>query len=212
MNKYLNDYNRIYEKKIREINKNQLKDYWKLINKIVKRKKIEQLTLDSLFEFFKEVDNNPHNEQNDEEIIKNFDISNNYEILNSNITPEEIKKSINLLKNNKSSGNDGIINKYIKHNKDKMLPLYVTLFNIILETGIIPTQWSEGVIIPIYKNKGISTQPENQRPITLLPCIGKLFTSALNERFNNFLEINEILSESQAGFRKKNQPQTIYSH
>lgn len=60
----------------------------------------------------------------------------------------------------------------------------------------------EGVIIPIYKNKGYPECPENYRPITLLSCLGKLFTSILNNRLSKFLENNEILSENQAGFRK----------
>ena len=44
--------------------------------------------------------------------------------------------------------------------------------------------------------------PENYRPITLLSCLGKLFTAVLNERLNNFLSENCILFENQAGFRK----------
>ena len=44
--------------------------------------------------------------------------------------------------------------------------------------------------------------PENYRAITLVSCLGKLFTAVLNERLNMFLSENEILSENQAGFRK----------
>ena len=51
-----------------------------------------------------------------------------------------------------------------------MLPIYDKMFNLILETGIIPQHWYKGVIIPIYKNKGDPTPPNNYRPITLLFC------------------------------------------
>ena len=44
--------------------------------------------------------------------------------------------------------------------------------------------------------------PENYRQITLLSCLGKLFSAVLNERLNNFLSENCILFENQAGFRK----------
>ena len=44
--------------------------------------------------------------------------------------------------------------------------------------------------------------PENYRPITLLSCLGKLFTAVLNERLNKFLNYNSILLQNQAGFRK----------
>ena len=42
----------------------------------------------------------------------------------------------------------------------------------------------------------------NYRPITILSCLGKLFTSVLNSRLTAFLDSNEILLENQAGFRK----------
>ena len=52
------------------------------------------------------------------------------------------------------------------------------------------------------KNKGDSLDPNNYRPITLLSCIGKLFTAVLNDRLNTFLDDNHLLSENHAGFRK----------
>ena len=58
-----------------------------------------------------------------------------------------------------------------------------------------------GVIKPLYKNKGDPTLPENYRPITILSCMGKLFTVMLNTRLNTFLEVNNILNETQCGFR-----------
>jgi hypothetical protein len=59
-------------------------------------------------------------------------------ILNSPITIEEIKTVVKGLENGKSSGIDGVINEYIKYTIDDMLHIYVLLFNIILDKGIIP--------------------------------------------------------------------------
>ena len=59
-----------------------------------------------------------------------------------------------------------------------------------------------GLIIPIYKNKGSKDDANNYRGITLLSCLGKLFTSILNHRLTEFCEKNLILKEIQAGFRK----------
>ena len=56
------------------------------------------------------------------------------------------------------------------------------LFNIIFDLGLVPTQWSIGNIIPIYKQKGNKDDPANYRPITLLCCMGKLFKSIINSR------------------------------
>ena len=47
------------------------------------------------------------------------------------------------------------------------------LFNLIFSSGKVPSIWLEGNIMPIYKNKGGKTKPENYRPITILSCMGK---------------------------------------
>ena len=83
-----------------------------------------------------------------------------------------------------------------------MLPFYHILFNRVFESGYIPTTWLEGIIIPLYKNKGEVEVPNNYRPITILSCLGKLFTSILNLRLTTYLENFQVLEENQAGFRK----------
>ena len=89
-----------------------------------------------------------------------------------------------------------------------MLPIYDydKMFNLILETGIIPQNWSKGVIIPIYKKKGDPTSPNNYCPITLLFCVSKLFTSVLNARLNKFLDENNIKQD----FENITAPQITY--
>ena len=56
---------------------------------------------------------------------------------------------------------------------------------------------------PIYKNKGDPTLPENYRPITLLSCLGKLFTCILCNRLENYASEITLINESQCGFRKQ---------
>ena len=43
----------------------------------------------------------------------------------------------------------------------------------------------------------------NFQPITISSCLGKLFTSILNDRLNTFSEELKVLNESQCGFRKQ---------
>jgi hypothetical protein len=51
-----------------------------------------------------------------------------------------------------------------------------------------------------YKNKGDKFDPKNYRPITIVSCLGKLFTAILNERLNEFSESFSVISETQSGF------------
>ena len=67
-----------------------------------------------------------------------------------------------ILQNSKTpSQTDNILNEYIKSTKTLLLPLYVKLFNSVLDTGFIPDTWLKGTIIPIYKNKGDPKDPSN---------------------------------------------------
>ena len=106
------------------------------------------------------------------------------ETLNSKI---EIKCCIKNLKNGKCPGPDTILNEYIRSTSHIFLPIYDKLFNAILDTGFFPEQCSTGCIHPIYKNKGERDNVKNYRPITILSCLSKLFTSILNSRLNDYL-------------------------
>jgi hypothetical protein len=67
--------------------------------------------------------------------------------LNGEITLEEITSAIRNLKTNGTApGYDCVINEYIKSTVSLCIPLYVKLFNTILDTGIIPEIWTIGII------------------------------------------------------------------
>ena len=78
------------------------------------------------------------------------------------------------------------------------------LFNLALNTGIVSTDWCIVLMCPIYKNKGQRNDPYNYRGITLLSCIGKLFTSCLNHRLCSYIECQQMIGNEQAGFRSGN--------
>ena len=97
------------------------------------------------------------------------------------------------MKNAKACGNDLIRNDLFLNCPLEMRTIIVDFFNIVLDSGIVPFEWCIGVIIPIFKNKGENTNPDNYRGITLLSCLGKLFTSVLNNRISNFLDKNHYV-------------------
>ena len=118
--------------------------------------------------------------------------------LNNPLTRAEIKRCIGKLKNSKSPGSDNIINEYIKCSQDLLCPLYDKLFNKILDTGVFPSEWLTGVIIALYKSKGVVNDTNNYRGITLLSCMGKLFTSIINDRLKQYSDAQNIINETQA--------------
>jgi hypothetical protein len=115
---------------------------------------------------------------------------------------EEILRCIKKLKNNKACGEDYVVNEYIKSTSDVFLPTYEKTFNAIFNSGGMADIWLVGNIKPIYKNKGNPLDPKNFHPITILSCLGKLFTAILNERLCRFSEEALLMKENQFGFRK----------
>ena len=97
-----------------------------------------------------------------------------------------------------------VLNEHItaSWNIPSMKNIYLSLFNLVLDTGIASEVWSTGCIVPIYKQKGSVSDPSNYRPMTLLSCMGKLFTCIINDRLQNFSAKYEKNNECQAGFRR----------
>ena len=84
-----------------------------------------------------------------------------------------------------------------------MLSAITRCFNVVLESGLVPTSWCVAIICPIYKKNGPRSSSDCYRGISLLSCIGKLFTSAINRRLKDTLEKENVIGPEQAGFRSR---------
>ena len=193
---------------MRNLRSNNTKEYWKLINSESKNDDI-QASLQDLFNYYKETNENNSQEDDASELLLDNSLGRNElqdlanDEINQPITHDELLKAVKLLQNNKSPGYDKVMNEYLKSTFSTMSPLILKLFNVIFDKGIVPKVWTIGNIKPIYKNKGNPKDPENYRPITLLSNFGKLFTSVINTRLNNFADKHNLICDTQAGFRKK---------
>lgn len=78
------------------------------------------------------------------------------------------------MKTNKTPGVDNILNEVLKFGEDPLKGHLIKLFNSILNSGVYPTLWSFGLIVPIHK-KDDPCKAENYRGITLLSSLSKLF-------------------------------------
>ena len=128
MNYFINKHNKSTQNKLRNLKNKTPKEYWKILNSIDNKKADNNIELDTLYTFFKDLNKQP--DINDDSCDNNIDISidDNDEIFNSPITDSEILKCIKSLKNNKECANDEIINEYIKSTSHIMLPLYISFF------------------------------------------------------------------------------------
>lgn len=118
------------------------------------------------------------------------------------VDPLEILKIINNLKNKKSCGIDEIPPTLLKQCAEELaLPLCL-LINQSFDDGIFPDTLKISLVKPLHK-KNSKTDPNNYRPIALLPTASKIFEKVMYDRVYKFCEKYDIFDATQHGFRKK---------
>ena len=67
------------------------------------------------------------------------------------VTPEVVAHKINNMKENKSPGVDGVAPKILKETVEQICTPLAHVFNMSLQEGIVPLEWKEANIIPLFK-------------------------------------------------------------
>ena len=76
------------------------------------------------------------------------------------------------------------------------------VFTMSLQEGIVPLEWKEANIIPLFK-KGSRNKSVNYRPVSLTSVICKLLESIIRDHIMDFLLIkHKLINSSQHGFLK----------
>lgn len=113
---------------------------------------------------------------------------------------DEIKRVINSLRSNWSSGWDCISSIFLKRTSNVLAKPISLICNLSFERGIFPKALKKSIVIPIHK-AGDRDNVSNYRPISLLPTLAKVLEKLINKRLMNFLEKYNILQPNQYGFR-----------
>ena len=117
------------------------------------------------------------------------------------VTPEVVVSEINNMKENKSPGVDGISPKILKETVEQISTPLAHMFNMSRQEGIVPFEWKEANIIPLFK-KGSRNKSVNYRPVSLTLVICKLFETIIRDHMMDFLIKHKIVNPSRHGFLK----------
>ena len=90
-----------------------------------------------------------------------------------------IKASILSVNQRSACGSDGIPSLFWSRNVDSLTPLLNFLFNRFINENFVLNEWKLLDVIPLYKNKGSKLDASSYRPISLAPCLLKIFESCL---------------------------------
>ena len=122
-----------------------------------------------------------------------------YQIDPKNVDPVDVYSVLISLDTSKATGPDGIGNRLLKEAAVPIAEPLSQLFNFSLSVGKFPEIWKTANVIPVYK-KDDAMFCNNYRPISLLPCISKVFEKILFDHIYSYLKKNNLLNKRQSGF------------
>jgi hypothetical protein len=178
---------------------NSQKDFWKTVHKISKKKSqpSNDISIQEWFQHFKSI-----LEKDEHDLIENCIVEDSEDgELDRPILKEEVLLAIRKLKSSKSAGPDGLIGEFFKNSGELTVDFLVKLFNHLFDNGIYPSNWAESIIMPLFK-KGNVNNVNNYRGISLCDISGKIYSSVINNRLQEWVSQNNITGEYQAGFKK----------
>ena len=197
---------------------------WKTINQLTNKKskttKINELIIDQkvttnpdeiaegMNKYFNDIGtvlaDNPSNGHNSFEAYVN-PTETTFEI--QNISVVEVKSEISRIKTSKATGHDRISPKLLKDSMEVVAESLTNIFNKSIEKGVFPDDLKIACISPIHKGDS-KLKCCNYRPISIISVVAKVFEKLISRQLNGYLESNHLLSDSQAGFRKKSSTTT----
>jgi hypothetical protein len=113
-------------------------------------------------------------------------------------TSVEIKKSVNKLRNGKSTGCDNLPAELVKNAPDIIHQEIADILNIAAETGEHPKELKHGLLLPLPKPKKPKGPCKSLRPIVLLSILRKILAICFVQR--TFDRIRKAINVSQAAY------------
>ena len=114
-------------------------------------------------------------------------------------TEDEVLELLLSIDTSKASGPDGISGKMLKHTAVSIAPVITKLFNLSIQTGVVPSAWKTSTVVPIPKGKA-ATELSNYRPISLLSVCSKILERHVSSILIDYINDNHLLENSQWGF------------
>lgn len=123
------------------------------------------------------------------------------DVFNADITPDEIEAALRRAKNNKACGPDNVPVEVLR--SPGAIRFLCVLFNKAFSEGCPPTAWNKCIINPIPKSSTADPRdPLSYRGIALASSVYKLFCGVINQRLSMWAEDNNVLNDAQNGFRR----------
>ena len=118
------------------------------------------------------------------------------------ITEDFVYKFLTSLNNNKATGIDNISSKIAKLSAPVITKQLTNICNHSILNSCFPSIWKKARVTPLH-NRSSTDDPENYRPISILPILSKVLEKHVHNSLYEFFLVNNLLSPRQSGFRTK---------
>ena len=122
-------------------------------------------------------------------------------------TLPELSQALRNMSNSKASGEDGITLSMLRQTFPVIGPHLLHVINASIVSGTVPSEWKLAIITPLHKS-GCRSDPNNYRPISILPTVAKLAERVVCNQLIKYLSDNFVLCEQQHGFRPGHSTET----
>ena len=117
------------------------------------------------------------------------------------IDSELVLSYLKKIRPNKAEGPDEIHARLLREcEKELAIPL-AKILSMSLAEAKIPLDWKTANVVPIYKKEDKS-EAENYRPVSLTSLVCKVLEAIIKDKIVEFLSENNLIKDSQHGFRK----------
>ena len=123
------------------------------------------------------------------------------------VSSEGVHKLLSNINVNKATGPDGIPGRILKICAMEYADIYRLLFQASLDQGIIPDDWRDANVVPLFK-KGDRSKPSNYRPVSLTSISSKLLEHIVYSNMMAHFDNHSLLNNAQHGFRKRRSCET----
>lgn len=117
------------------------------------------------------------------------------------INQKGVLKLLSGLNPHKATGPDGISGQFLKVLANEITPSLTLIYEASITQGKIPSDWKNAYVTPPFK-KGDRSKPSNYQPVSLTTICCTILENIIFSVVMKHLETNNILTESQHGFRK----------
>jgi len=102
-----------------------------------------------------------------------------------------------------AAGPDGLSGRLIRELAPSICNNVCRIYNMSINQGRFPSMWKRANLTAIWKGKGSKDDPNNFRPISILPIIARIFEKLIASQLYNHCDQNRIIPDQQFGFRRR---------